>query len=434
MSCSGANLVNPLCVVSSAVTDQASAVATSTFAHISGYFGTAAEHATVWLWKEIDNATTLDLRSPNLLRELAVTGAIAGVICVALFVIQVVRGVLHREAGALGRALSGLVVATIGTTFALAATQALLAAVDALSAGVVQATMGSNIAGLGAQLTAVQLSTTTNPATELLLALVILAAVVIVWAAMLARKLMLLVAAVLAPLAFAGAVADFSRAWVRRWIEFVVAMVASKLLLVIILSIGVAVLEGAGQASGGAAQGATQMVGGALVLLLGGLAPWIAIKTCTFAGEAMHAAHVSAIQTSSGARAVISAPQKVVALSSTARALVPGVGAAGGVALGMAAGGRGGGPAKSASLGPLDNSPHPAQPQSDASASRSAVDGVDQPGRLEASAPRAATGVSPPAAEAEVSAHGDRAMAPLAQDTQAGQTPYQPNHQPSPRQ
>jgi hypothetical protein len=250
---------------------------------------------------------------------------------------------------------------------------------------------------------------------------------------MLARKLMLLVAAVLAPLAFAGAVADFSRAWVRRWIEFVVAMVASKLLLVIILSIGVAVLEGGGQASGGAAQGATQMVGGALVLLLGGLAPWIAIKTCTFAGEAMHAAHVSAIQASSGARAVISAPQKVVALSSTARALVPGIGAAGGLALGMAAGGRGGGPARSASLGHLDNSPHPAQPHSDGSLPSSAGDVVDQPGRLEALAPRAATGASAPVTKAGVSAQGDRATTPLAQDTQAGQTPYQPNHQPPPR-
>ena len=369
MSCTGANLLNPLCLVSNAVEDQATAAATSTFTHIAGYFGTAAEHATVWLWKEIDNATTLDLRSPGLLHEIAITGAIAGVVCLGLFVIQVVRGVLRREAGAFGRALSGLVVATIGTTFALAATQALLTAVDALSAGVVQVTMGSNIAGLGAKLTAVQLSSTGNPATVLLLSLVILAAVVIVWAAMLARKLMLLVAAVLAPLAFAGAVADFSRAWVRRWIEFVVAMVVSKLLLVIILSIGVAVLDGAGQASGGATQGATQMVGGALVLLLGGLAPWIAIKTCTFAGEALHSAHVTAIQSTSGARAVISAPQKVAALTSTARAFVPGVGAAGGLALGMAASrGRVAPATRGDATGALENSPRPSEVRGDGSA------------------------------------------------------------------
>jgi hypothetical protein len=425
-------------VVSNAVADQANAAATSTFTHIAGYFGTAAEHATVWLWKEIDHATTRDLRSPELLRELAITGAIAGVICMGLFVIQVIRGILRREAGALGRALSGLVVATIGTTFALAATQALLTAVDALSAGVVQATMGTNISGLGAKLTAIRLSSTGNPATVLLLSLVILSAVVIVWAAMLARKLMLLVAAVLAPIAFTGAVADFSRAWVRRWIEFVVAMVVCKLLLVIILSIGVAVLDGAGQASDGATQATTQMVGGALVLLLGGLTPWIAIKTCTFAGEALHAAHVSAIHSSSGARAVISAPQKVLALTSTARALVPGVGAAGGVALGMAAGG-GGGPAKRADAsGALDNSPRPGEAHGNGSAQSRPVGAAEQRGRVAASAtPTASTG---PAASSQStrpsgsSPQADRASAPTGPDPNAGAPRPQPPHQPPPRQ
>ncbi|WP_457256510.1 hypothetical protein [Pedococcus sp. P5_B7] len=433
MSCTGPNTLNPLCVVSNAVADQANAAATSTFTHIAGYFGTAAEHATVWLWKEIDHATTLDLRSPDLLRELAITGAIAGVICMGLFVIQVIRGMLRREAGALGRALSGLVVATIGTTFALAATQALLTAVDALSAGVVQATMGTNISGLGAKLTAVRLSSTGNPATVLLLSLVILAAVVIVWAAMLARKLMLLVAAVLAPIAFAGAVADFSRAWVRRWIEFVVAMVACKLLLVIILSIGVAVLDGAGQASGGATQATTQMVGGALVLLLGGLAPWIAIKTCTFAGEALHAAHVSAIHSSSGARAVISAPRKVVALTSTARALVPGVGAAGGVALGMAAGGGGGrAPAKRGhASGALDNSPRPVEAHGDGSAQSRPVGAGEQPGRVAASAtPPASTG---PAA-ARHSTTPPASSPPTGPNPHAGPSPQPPHQPPPPRQ
>ena len=43
MSCTGPNALNPLCVVSNAVADQANAAATSTFTHIAGYFGTAAE-------------------------------------------------------------------------------------------------------------------------------------------------------------------------------------------------------------------------------------------------------------------------------------------------------------------------------------------------------------------------------------------------------
>jgi hypothetical protein len=385
MSCEGPNTLNPMCLVSNFVADQANAAATSGFSHIAGYFGKAAEHATVWLWQEIDNATTLDLASPELRREMAITGAIAAVLCCGLFVIQVIKGVLRREPGALGRALIGLVTAFIGSALAITATRALLAAVDALSAGVVQQTMGTNVAGIGTKLAAVNLASHSNPATVLLLSIVILVAVVVVWAAMLARKLMLLVAAVLAPIAFAGSVADISRAWVRRWIEFVAAMIAAKLLLVIILSIGVAVLDGAGQTSGGVTQATTQMVGGALVLLMGGFAPWISIKMFTFAGEALHSAHVTAIQSSSGARAVISAPQKVAALASTARSIVP-VGAAGGAALAMTAGRGSGTPTKRTDPpDAIDNSPAPGGSRPGGSAPNTPVGAVDR-GRVAASA------------------------------------------------
>jgi hypothetical protein len=131
---------------------------------------------------------------------------------------------------------------------------------------------------------------------------------------MMVRKMMLLIAAVLAPIAFAGATADITRAWTRRWIEFVCAMVVSKLLLVIILSIGVSVLTGAGQDGGGATQAGTQLAAGSLILLMGGFSPWIAIKMFSFAGDTLHAAHLTAAQASTGARTVAAAPQKVAAL------------------------------------------------------------------------------------------------------------------------
>ncbi|WP_404385290.1 hypothetical protein LL946_04750 [Knoellia locipacati] len=358
MSCPGPNKLNPLCLVQESVNDAAAGAATSTFSHIAGYFGEAAAKATTWLWEQIDEATTLDLTSPNLLREMAITGSIAAVICVGLFAVQLIKAVVRQEPGGLQRALSGLITATLGTALALAATRALLAAVDALSAGVVQATMGTNAEGLGAKLAVARLTSQANPAVVLLLSLVTLAAVVIVWAAMLARKLMLLVAAVLAPIAFAGASADFSRAWVRRWIEFVVAMIASKLLLVIILSIGVFVLNEAGQDGDGASQQVTQVIGGSLVLLMGGLAPWVSIKMFSFAGEAMHAAHAAAGQTGTGARSLIAAPQKVAAMRATSRALMPAMAATGGAGAAAALAARGQQAAQRLP-GPLENAPHP---------------------------------------------------------------------------
>lgn len=364
MSCEGPNKLNPLCLIQDSVNDAAAGAATSAFSHIAGYFGEASVNATTWLWEQINEATTLDLTSPNLLREMAITGAIAAVLCVGLFTIQLIRAVIRQEPGGLQRAVSGLITATLGTALALAATRVLLTAVDALSAGVVKATMDTNVEGLGSQLLVVRLTSQTNPAVVLLLSLVTLAAVVIVWAAMLARKLMLLVAAVLAPIAFAGAAADFSRAWVRRWVEFVVAMIASKLLLVLILSIGVFILEGAGQAGDGATQEATQLIGGALVLLMGGLAPWVSIKMFSFAGESIHAAHAAATQTGTGARSVAAAPQKVAAIQATGRALLPVMATtsgAGAAAAGLAARGQ---QAPQRRPGPLENAPHPGDRQS----------------------------------------------------------------------
>lgn len=364
MSCPGPNKLNPLCLIQDSVNDAAAGAATSTFSHIAGYFGEAATKATAWLWKQIDEATTLDLTSPNLLREMAITGAIAAVICIGLFVIQLIRAVLRQEAGGLQRALTGLLTATLGTALALASTRVLLAAVDALSAGVVKATLDTNVEGLGSKLLVARMASQSNPAIVLILSLVTLAAVAIVWAAMLARKLMLLVAAVLAPIAFAGAVADFSRAWVRRWIEFVVAMIASKLLLVLIMSIGVFILEGAGQASDGATQEVTQMVGGSLVLLMGGLAPWVSIKMFSFAGESIHAAHAAASHTGTGARSIIAAPQKVAALRSTGRALMPAAAATGGAGAAATALAAKGHTAPQRRPGPLENAPHPGDRQS----------------------------------------------------------------------
>jgi type IV secretion system protein TrbL len=314
MNCTGIVALSPVCQASALVGSQVANVADGAFSGIASHFTLAATDATQWLWKELDSATTLDLRSPQLLQEMAAIATIAGVLCLGLFVIQVIASVLRREPGGFARALTGLGTSFIGSALALAATRILLGAVDALSAGVVSYTLHTNVAGLGAMIDFTQLATVQNPAVALLFAAVILVAVVIVWAAMMVRKMMLLIAAVLAPLAFAGATADITRSWTRRWIEFVCAMVVSKLLLVIILSIGVSVLMGAGQNGGGVTQTGTQLAAGCLILLMGGFSPWIAIKMFTFAGDTLHAAHITAAQASTGARTVVAAPQKVAAL------------------------------------------------------------------------------------------------------------------------
>jgi len=327
MSCDGAQALNPLCQTGDFLVSQSQNAVNGSFATMSDQFGAAAMNATTWLWAQMDQATSLDLTSPDLAREMVATSAIAGVLCLGLFLLQLTTSALRREPAALGRALKGLIVSAVGSAGALACTRVLIGAVDALSEGVVNYTMGTNMQGLGQKMAFTQLASVQNPAASLLFAVVILCAVVVVWAAMMVRKMTLLIAAVLAPLAFAGATADITRSWVRRWIEFVCAMVASKLLLVVIFGIGVSVLNGAGMDGSRPTQVVSQLAVGSLILLMGGFAPWIAIRMFHFAGDALQAAHATASQSSAGAKTVIAAPQKVSSAMWQARSLTGGASA-----------------------------------------------------------------------------------------------------------
>jgi hypothetical protein len=314
MSCDGVQALNPLC--------QTQELVTNSFDSIADQFAQAANSATTWLWSQIDDATRLDLSSPQLLHEMATTAAVAGVVCLGLFVIQVAGASLRHEPGALGRALKGLIISAFGSAAALASTRLLISAVDALCAGFVAATMGTNMQGIGQKLALAQLNSVTNPVVTVLLATIVLCSVVVVWAAMMIRKMTILIAAVLAPLAFAGATADITHSWVRRWIEFTAAMIASKLLLVIIFAIGASALNGAGSTGSGTGQDATQLATGSLILLLGGLAPWVAIRMFHFAGDAVHAAHATATQATAGGATLVSMPQKASRLYFQGRAAI----------------------------------------------------------------------------------------------------------------
>jgi len=313
--CAGPLALSPVCVIAKLP----AAAADDAFANMAGWFGQAADQATAWLWAQIGSATAINLNSPQLRTDLLATGAIAVTLTLGLFLIQVIASVLRREPAGLGRAVKGLVIALVMSVFAFSVTKILLAVVDQLSEGLVRYTMGTDIAGLGKRLALGSIEWVTNPGLVLIFSLVILAAVAVVWGAMVIRKMLIIIAAVLTPLAFSGATADITAGWVRRWIEFMAAMIASKLLLVIIFMIGVSVMEGAGMAAQpGPGQQLTQIATGSLILLLAGFAPWAAIKMFHFTGDALHTAHATAMAAPSGARAVLSAPQKVNVMHSQA--------------------------------------------------------------------------------------------------------------------
>ncbi len=296
------------------------AVAGGVFDSIAQAFGQAAAAAVTWLWRQIDSATAIDLTGDGIANLLAITGVIAGIIAVAMFAIQVIASALRQDAGGLGRAVRGMLIAFVGAVFAITTTQLLLAAVDDICDGVVRAATGENVTGIGRKLVALQALSALNSAGLFLFAIVLLIAVVVIWAALMIRKMLIIVAAVFAPIAFSGATSDLTRGWVRRWIELTVALICSKLILVLIFMIGLALVDGAGE-TGGATDQVTNLAIGALTLLLAGFAPWLAIKTVHFAGDAFHHVHAQAVAARSGGAALIAAPQKANSLHAQATSL-----------------------------------------------------------------------------------------------------------------
>ena len=296
MSCA---ITSPWDCVTSITGQTASRIAKDAFASIARDFGHVAASAIDWLWSQIGAATSVQLGGAGFELDLGIVAAIAGVVAMGLFVVQVITGVLRRDHGALARAGRGLLVAFLGSAAAITATNLLLSAVDALSNGVVEVATGGSIEQLGSHLlVASALAEAADPAGVLLLALVTLVAVVVVWFAMTVRKLLIIVTAVFAPVAFAGSLADISSSWVRRWVETTAALIVSKLVLVVIFIVGLGILvDGAGQAPasglGAVGQTLTQAVAGLLVLCLAGFAPWLALRLVHFSGDHFAQLHVT---------------------------------------------------------------------------------------------------------------------------------------------
>jgi type IV secretion system protein TrbL len=315
MSCS----INPL-TWGGCVSSATKAVAADAFDAIARSFGHAAQSATTWLWGQLNAATAVTLGGPGFSTVLGIVAAIAGTVAVGLFVFQVLRSALRREPGGLGRAVKGLFVAFIAGGAAVGVVNLLLSATDSLCNGVVQAAVGTDLAGLGrlvlgssATATLAGLASGSGAAAGvLLLALAILVAVVIVYAALVIRKVLIVVTAVFAPLAFVGSLADITVAWTRRWIEMTVALIFSKLILVLIFVIGYFMLvRGAGQAGSGVTQEITQVVSGVIVLALAGFAPWLALKVVHFTGDHAQQLHALGASTVGGAAAGARMAQKV---------------------------------------------------------------------------------------------------------------------------
>jgi type IV secretion system protein TrbL len=297
----------------------------SALSGIASSFAQAANSFLAVLFRLLNTSTSLTLGGASFLSEFDAVFMIGLLLALALAMIELAAAALQRNGARVAKVPLNLVLMVVGTVASISLIDMLLTISDQLSAGLLQAT-GFSLSTTG--MTAAMAVVATQPGTELMLSVFIIIAVVCCYFALVVRRVLIVVAAVMAPLALAGATAQITRSWVRRWCETILALVFSKVILVIVLITGFHLLQGAGATN--IASAMASLIGGVGLLFIAAFSPLMAMKMVTFTGG--HFAEAASL----GHQAVsaAAAPVKKVAHVGTA-ALTGGASAAAGAALGV---------------------------------------------------------------------------------------------------
>ncbi|MCA1833922.1 MAG: hypothetical protein LC750_14575 [Actinobacteria bacterium] len=138
-----------------------------------------------------------------------------------------------------------LPIAVVGMVVTAAVTGRLLALTDALSDAVLSGTGGQALhflSGFG--------GTTASGATSgfagVVLGLVAVLAALVLWVELIVRASLIYLLVAISPIGFAATLWPAARGFLRKTVEVLVAVIASKFVICVALSIGVAALAGAG--------------------------------------------------------------------------------------------------------------------------------------------------------------------------------------------
>jgi len=278
--------------VCNAAGDAAGAVVTAPFDWLAQGMGGAAEWMFTSVWQVIDSTTYVDVTSGEYTKVYNIMFGIAVFVMLGFFMLQVIGGMIHRDPAALSRAALGLAKSILGSFVALALLGTALEISDQLCIGIVNAAgtnmneMGDKVAVLAAGLGTINLAAPGAGAilTIFLASLAIVGAMV-VWISLLIRKALLLIAIVFAPIALAGSSWDHTRSWVSRWATFVIAMILSKVVLVVIFLLATAQVSAPIDAD---LKSVSQPMAGVVLMLMAGFAPYLTYKAIAFMGFDMY--------------------------------------------------------------------------------------------------------------------------------------------------
>lgn len=245
------------------------------------------------MWQVFSTTTAVDITSDGYLKVYNLLFGIAVFITLLFFAIQLITGLARRDPGALARAGTGAAKSVLGSFVLITVTALLLEITDQLCVGIVQAA-GDTIEGMGGRLAllvgGVALIAPTGGAGVLLvifLAGLMVAAIFILWFSLLIRKALLLVGIVFGPIALSGLTWDASRGWFGKWATFVVALIASKLVVVVIFLI--ALTQVAAPITADLAS-LSEPIAGIVLMFVAAFAPYLAYKFLSFVGFDMYQA------------------------------------------------------------------------------------------------------------------------------------------------
>src|SRR5690625_4049610 len=244
------------------------------------------------VWSDFDTTTLVDVSDQGYIRLYNVLFGVAVFIMLIFFCLQLITGLIRRDPTALTRAALGLAKAVLGSFVAISITGLLLEITDQLTIGIVHASgntmegMGERIALLTAGLTGINIGAPgVGAIITIFLAGLAISAAAIVWFSLLIRKALLLVAIVFAPIALSGASWDATKGWFSKWAAFVIALIASKLVLVVIFLVAITQVSAPIDLD---LASIADPIAGIVLMLIAAFAPYMAYKFISFVGIDMY--------------------------------------------------------------------------------------------------------------------------------------------------
>jgi len=278
--------------VCDAVGEGVASLVAAPFDWLAQAMGQAAGWLFEAVWTVFDTTTLVDVTSPEYVSVYNILFGVAIFVMLIFFCLQLITGLIRRDPTALSRAALGLAKSVLGSFVVITLTATALEITDQLAVGIVQATgssmqeMGDKIALLGAGLVGINLAAPgVGAIITIFLAGLAIAAAAIVWFSLLIRKALLLVAIVFAPIALAGSSWDATRGWFGKWVTFVVALILSKLVLVVVFLVAVAQVS---QPVDLDLASISDPIAGVVLMFVGAFAPYMTYKFISFVGFDMY--------------------------------------------------------------------------------------------------------------------------------------------------